>query len=187
MTLVFVSDIHGRVTALREALAAADRERADWLVLPGDLLNHGPRNGLFEGYDPAACVPLLNAWAERIVAVRGNCDSEVDQMLLTFPLLSEAAHLVVDGQRFYITHGHRGWGAELPPLTAGTIVVSGHTHVPELRVQGAVTLFNPGSISLPKGGHAPTYGVWTPEDGLGWKTLEGRPYLREPGSTILNT
>lgn len=176
MTVVFLSDIHGRKPALEAALAAARREQADLVVLPGDLLYHGPRNGLFDGYDPAGCVPLLNPWADKILAVRGNCDSEVDQMLLAFPLLGDFAQLVVDRQRFFITHGHRHFGAELPPLPPGTIVVSGHTHLPEVRNEGGLTFFNPGSVSLPKGGHPATYGLWTPEAGLSLKTLEGVPY-----------
>lgn len=171
MTLAFLSDIHGRLPALQAALAAVDREGADWIVLPGDLLYHGPRNGLFDGYDPAACVPLLNARADRIIAVRGNCDSEVDQMLLTFPMLGDYANLVVDGQRFFVTHGHKFFGIDLPPLSAGTIVVSGHTHIPDQRSEGGLTYFNPGSISLPKGGHGPSYGVWSPKTGLLLKPL----------------
>jgi len=176
MKLVFLSDIHGRLPSLRLALEAAAREGADWLVLPGDLLSHGPRNGLFEGYDAAGCAPVLNAWADKIVAVRGNCDSEVDQMLLSFPMMGDFAQLVVDRQRFFLTHGHRHFGNELPPLPANTIVVSGHTHLPEIRPENGLVFFNPGSISLPKGGHPATYGVWTAEGGLEIKTLDGQKY-----------
>jgi hypothetical protein len=176
MTLVFLSDIHGRVPSLRLALAAADREGAGLLVLGGDLLYHGPRNGLFDGYDAAGCVPLLNGWADRIVAVRGNCDSEVDQMLLSFPLMADFAHLVVDGTRFFVTHGHRHFGPDLPPLPKGTVVVSGHTHLPGIRTEGGLTFFNPGSVSLPKGGHPATYGLWTAATGLVLKTLDGLEY-----------
>jgi len=176
MTLVFVSDIHGRLPALHQALDAADREGADLLVLGGDLLYHGPRNGLFEGYDPAACVPLLNAWADRVVAVRGNCDSEVDQMLLEFPIMGDFATVFAEGTRFFVTHGHRLLGEDLPPLAPGTVVVSGHTHLPGLRTEGGLTFFNPGSVSLPKGGHPATYGLWRPGTGLELKTLEGRTY-----------
>jgi putative phosphoesterase len=177
MKIVFVSDVHGRLPSLKLALAAAEREVADLLVLPGDLLYHGPRNGLFDGYDPAACAPLLNAWAEKIVAVRGNCDSEVDQMLLSFPMMGDYAHVVADGQRFFVTHGHKFFGPELPPLPAGTVVVSGHTHLPVNEANGELIFFNPGSVSLPKGGHPATYGVWTKEDGLAVKTLDGQTYL----------
>jgi len=176
MTLVFLSDIHGRKPSLEQALQAASREGADLLVLPGDLLYHGPRNGLFDGYDAAGCAPLLNAWADKIVAVRGNCDSEVDQMLLTFPLMGEFVQLVIDRQRFFVTHGHRSFGADLPPLPPGTIVVSGHTHLPEIRTQDGLTFFNPGSVSLPKGGHPATYGLWTSDGGLVLKTLDGAVY-----------
>jgi len=177
--LVFLSDVHGRLPSLRTALAAAEAEGADLLVLGGDLLYHGPRNGLFDGYDAAGCAPLLNDWADRIVAVRGNCDSEVDQMLLKFPMMGDSATLFADGQRFFVTHGHRCFGADLPPLTPGTFVISGHTHLPEIRAEGGLVFFNPGSISLPKGGHPATYGVWTPAEGLAVKTLDGQVYLRQ--------
>lgn len=176
MTLVFLSDIHGRLPSLEAALQAADRERPDLIVLPGDLLYHGPRNGLFEGYDPAGCVPLLNARADRLVAVKGNCDSEVDQMLLTFPMMGDFTTLFVEGQRFFVTHGHRHFGDELPALPPGTVVVSGHTHLPVLAHEGNLTFFNPGSVSLPKGGHPPTYGVWRPGEGAFIKTLDGAVY-----------
>lgn len=176
MKLVFVSDVHGRLPNLEQALAAARQENPDLLVLPGDLLYHGPRNGLFEGYDPAACAPLLNAWADKIVAVRGNCDSEVDQMLLTFPMMGDSAQLVVDHQRFFVTHGHLLFGDQLPSLPAGTIVVSGHTHLPGIVSEKGLTFVNPGSVSLPKGGHLATYAVWTPERGPVLKTLDGREY-----------
>ena len=177
MNLVFLSDIHGRLPALTQALDAARREGAGLLVLPGDLLYHGPRNGLFDGYDAAGCAPLFNSWADKIVAVRGNCDSEVDQMLLSFPMMADYSHLVIDGQRFFVTHGHRFFGDQLPPLTPGTIVVSGHTHLPGVRHEGGLTFFNPGSVSLPKGGHPASYGVWTPAGGLVLKTLDGQVYL----------
>ena len=174
MKLVFLCDVHGKLGALQTALAAVEAEAPDLLVLGGDLLANGPRNGVFDGYDPAPCVPLLNAWADRIVAVRGNCDAEVDQMLFTFPMMGDTAQVVVDGQRFFATHGHKFFGADLPPLPPGTIVVSGHTHLPELRTDGRLTFFNPGSISLPKGGHPATYGVWTAESGPVLKTLDGQ-------------
>ena len=177
MTLVFLSDIHGRLPALERALAAVDREGAGLVVLGGDLLYHGPRNGLFDGYDAAGCAPLLNALAEKVVAVRGNCDSEVDQMMLTFPMMGDYVQLLIEGQRFFVTHGHRFFGADLPPLPAGTIVVSGHTHLPGIREESGLTFLNPGSVSLPKGGHPATYGVWASETGLVLKTLEGEPYL----------
>ena len=179
MTVVFLSDIHGRLPALEQALAAVDREGAGLVVIGGDLLYHGPRNGLFDGYDPAGCAPLLNRLADRILAVRGNCDSEVDQMMLTFPMMGDYAQLVIEGQRFFVTHGHRFFGADLPPLTPGTIVVSGHTHLPGIKQESGLTFLNPGSVSLPKGGHPATYGVWTPETGLTVKTLDGTLY--QPG------
>ena len=151
MKIVFMSDIHGVPSALEAALAKADSLGYDRLVLLGDLLYHGPRNGVPDFYDPVKVAKLLNARKERILAVRGNCDAEVDQMLLKFPIMSDYAELAVDGHRFFLTHGHL-WNAEnLPAIPAGTTLVHGHTHIPEDRMlECGIRIFNPGSISLPK-------------------------------------
>ena len=150
MKIIFFSDIHGVPSTVEKLLAHADRLQADQLVLLGDILYHGPRNGVPGFYDPAKVAELLNARREQILAVRGNCDAEVDQMLLKFPIMSDYAELAVDEHRFFLTHGHL-WNAEnLPAIPAGTTLVHGHTHIPEDRMlECGIRIFNPGSISLP--------------------------------------
>ena len=151
MKIIFFSDIHGVPSTVEKLLAHADRLQAEQLVLLGDVLYHGPRNGVPGFYDPAKVAKLLNARREQILAVRGNCDAEVDQMMLNFPIMADYAELAVENHRFFLTHGHL-WNAEnLPALPAGTTLVHGHTHIPEDRVlECGIRIFNPGSISLPK-------------------------------------
>jgi putative phosphoesterase len=163
-----VSDIHGSIEALKKALTRFDDEY-DYLFLLGDLLYHGPRNRLPDGHDPAAVAATLNTVADRVVAVRGNCDAEVDQLLLAFPCMADYA-LVVDGEwRLFLTHGHLYADGRLPfALPAGSLVMSGHTHVAGVSTDaGGVIHANPGSVSLPKPGGfytGPTYGVY--HDGI---------------------
>ena len=151
MKIIFFSDIHGVPSTVEKVLAHADRLGAEQLVILGDILYHGPRNGVPGFYDPPKVAELLNARREQILAVRGNCDAEVDQMLLHFPIMSDYAELAVDNHRFFLTHGHL-WNAEnLPAIPAGTTLVHGHTHIPEDRMlECGIRIFNPGSISLPK-------------------------------------
>ncbi|MBK4715879.1 MULTISPECIES: phosphodiesterase [Tenebrionibacter/Tenebrionicola group] len=160
MKLMFASDIHGSLPATEQLLARFARSRARWLVLLGDLLYHGPRNALTAGYDPAQVAERLNTLADRIIAVRGNCDSEVDQMLLKCPITASWQQILLERNRLFLTHGHLYSPENLPPLAAGDVFVSGHTHIPvaKRRADG-ITLFNPGSTSLPKGGFAPSYGM----------------------------
>jgi putative phosphoesterase len=176
MKLFILSDIHGSVPAFVSAMAAFEREAADWLVLCGDYLNHGPRNPLPAGYDPKALAPLLNAHADRIVAARGNCDSEVDQMLLAFPCLADYALVLANGRRVIITHGHLP-ESRLPPLRSGDILVSGHTHVPVLEVRDGVIYLNPGSPALPKDGSEGGYAI-VDSDSIALKTLDGAEIKR---------
>lgn len=164
MRTLFVSDIHGSATALDGILRIFDAEQCDLLCLLGDVLNYGPRNGLPEGLDPQAVAERLNALADRIVAVRGNCDSEVDQMLLRFPMMADYAMLVDGGRRFFLTHGHR-YSPEALPALAVDVVVCGHTHLPRLeRLESGLVCCNLGSPTFPKGGNPPTFA--TLEDGL---------------------
>ena len=151
MKIVFFSDIHGVPSTVEKLLDHADRLKADQLVILGDILYHGPRNGVPGFYDPPKVADLLNARREQILAVRGNCDAEVDQMMLKFPIMADYAELAIDKHRFFLTHGHL-WNAEnLPAIPGGTILVHGHTHIPEDRMlECGIRVFNPGSISLPK-------------------------------------
>ena len=162
-TKLFVaSDIHGSALWCRRMLAAYEASRADRLILLGDLLYHGPRNDLPDEYDPRAVAAMLTPLAPRILAVRGNCEAEVDQMMLPFPAMAEYAVLLFGGRAVYLTHGHHASPDALPPLVEGDWFLSGHTHVPldETRKTpgGArVRCLNPGSVSIPKGGSAHSY------------------------------
>ncbi|WP_417349060.1 phosphodiesterase [Ferrimonas sp.] len=156
--MLFISDIHGCLPALEKALEWADKLNCQHLVLLGDILNHGPRNPVPEGYNPPKVADLLNQHAERILAVRGNCDSEVDQMLCSFPLLADYSNMLLGNKRAFITHGHLWNDSKLPPLAQGDIICFGHTHIPMARWQNERLMFNPGSITLPKGGFAPSLG-----------------------------
>ena len=168
MKLMIASDLHGSATACKKLLDAFTASGAEKLILLGDLLYHGPRNDLPEGYDPKAVIAMLSEFADKLFCVRGNCDTEVDQMVLPFPILAETALLFVDGRTWFACHGHRA-GAnptakDLPKLPAGSVVLSGHTHIPVLEENAeGVLLFNPGSVSIPKGGFPASYGVY--EDG----------------------
>lgn len=161
MKILFFSDIHGVASSLDQLLVHADALQADQLVSLGDILYHGPRNGVPEFYDPPQVVKLLNARKNDLLSVRGNCDCEVDQMLLEFPVMAEFSELICDKQRFFLTHGHI-WNEEHQPcVPAGTILVHGHTHIPMLkRCDSGLTIFNPGSISLPKSNFPPSFGFY---------------------------
>lgn len=164
MKIVFLSDIHGVPSTLEAALGKADSLGYDKLVLLGDILYHGPRNGVPNFYDPVRVAELLNARKEKILAVRGNCDAEVDQMMLKFPMMSDYAILDAGSETFFLTHGHRWNEYSLPPLGMGSVLAHGHTHVPELkRLECGLMIFNPGSVSLPKGGSQRSFGYFDGE------------------------
>ena len=162
-TYLIASDIHGSAFFAQELLEAFQREQADALLLLGDILYHGPRNDLPLGYAPKKVITLLNPLADKITCVRGNCDAEVDQMVLSFPMMATYAWLSVDGHTVYATHGHHNGHDDPPPLTRGEILLHGHTHLPALERREGYVYLNPGSVSLPKGGNPPTYMMW--EDG----------------------
>ena len=159
MKLMFASDIHGSLPATERVLERFAQSDARWLIILGDLLNHGPRNALPDGYAPAQVAERLNEQASRIIAVRGNCDSEVDQMLLHFPMTAPWQQVLLPACRLFLTHGHLFGPDNLPPLEAGDVLVSGHTHIPVAQRRGDIIYFNPGSVSMPKGGFAASYGM----------------------------
>ncbi|MDC0611610.1 phosphodiesterase [Vibrio sp.] len=162
MKLLIASDIHGSLPAVEKVLAAYTALRADYLVLLGDLLNHGPRNSIPLGYDPASVAERLNYFSDRIVAVRGNCDSEVDQMLLEFPALSDFSWVLLEsGHRLFLTHGHIYNPSNHPRLGETDILVHGHTHIPVAGKVNDVTVFNPGSPTFPKENHQPSFGFYS--------------------------
>jgi putative phosphoesterase len=159
MKLMFASDIHGSLPATERVLELFAQSDARWLVILGDVLNHGPRNALPQGYAPAQVAERLNEQASRIIAVRGNCDSEVDQMLLHFPITAPWQHVLLAERRLFLTHGHLFGPDDVPPLAAGDVLVYGHTHIPVAEQRGDIFHFNPGSVSIPKGGFAASYGM----------------------------
>lgn len=154
MKYMLLSDIHGSLSRLNIVLDIYRRERCDMLLLLGDILNYGPRNGLPDGLDARGVANALNPLADEIVAVRGNCDSEVDQMLLHFPMMGDYAILVDEGRKFFLTHGHIYNKENMPPGRFDTIIY-GHTHLWEL----GDGICNTGSITFPKGGRVPTFGI----------------------------
>ena len=153
MKLLIASDVHGSAFWCRRLMAALERESPDRLILLGDVLYHGPRNPLPQGYAPQEVAAMLNGIKERIVAVRGNCDSEVDQMVLEFPCLADYAVVLDDGARtLFCTHGHVHSPENPPALPPGSAFLSGHTHVKANEMRDGVHFLNPGSVSLPKDG-----------------------------------
>lgn len=176
--LAIISDIHGSSAGLNRALEQADREGAERILLLGDLLYHGPRNPLPEGYDPQEVARVLNSRKAQVVgAVRGNCDAEVDQMLIDFAIMGEYAVLLQEERRLFVTHGHHHSMDNLPELSAGDVFMQGHTHVPVAEKREGLYLFNPGSVSLPKGGYPASYGL-SDESGLTVKGLDGEELMR---------
>ena len=173
--ILIASDIHGSSRFCRKLLDRIAAEGPDRVLLLGDLLYHGPRNPLPEEYDCPQVCAMLNGLKDRVLAVRGNCDCEVDQMVLDFPILADYALLEVDGVHIYATHGHLWNEGNLPPMAPGTILLHGHTHVPACADHGDFFYLNPGSVSIPKEGSAHSY--MTLENGLfQWKDLEGCVY-----------
>lgn len=180
MKLLIASDLHGSAPAVRALAARIEAEAPDRIALLGDLLYHGPRNDLPAGYAPKEVIGLLNGLAERIVAVRGNCDAEVDQMVLGFPCMADYALVEADGRLLYLTHGHLpGMSPDDPPsLAPGSALLTGHTHAKTLDERDGVLYVNPGSTSIPKDGSA-SYAVY--ENGAFMlKALDGT-VVREGG------
>lgn len=150
MKIFIASDIHGSACWCEKMLDAFEKSGAERLLLLGDILYHGPRNDLPEGYEPKRVAAALNSIKEKILCVRGNCDTEVDQMVLEFPIMAEYAYICADGKRIFASHGHKFTPEAPPPLCSGNILLGGHTHVPVIRDCGHFTYVNPGSVSIPK-------------------------------------
>lgn len=174
MKYFFASDIHGSAFYCRKMLERFEESGAERLILLGDILYHGPRNDLPEDYAPKEVTAMLNPLKDRILAVRGNCEAEVDQMVLDFPVLADYAFLVLNGICFFATHGHvyntLEEGKNLPPMSQGDVLIHGHTHIPVAEIaelkdktgeKKYVTVLNPGSVSIPKGGFPNSYAVLT--------------------------
>lgn len=159
MKLFFISDLHGSYFYLEKAIDAFIKENADYIILVGDILNHGPRNPIPDGYNPPKCAKLLNSYSEKIISVRGNCDSEVDQMLLEFPILSDYSIILYNNKRLFVSHGHIYNPENLPKLSKGDVFIFGHVHLPIAEYNGNVFVLNPGSITFPKESNPNSYGI----------------------------
>ncbi|MBQ8996308.1 MAG: phosphodiesterase [Oscillospiraceae bacterium] len=175
MKWMIASDIHGSALYCRKLLEAYEREEADRLILLGDLLYHGPRNDLPDGYAPKEVIDLLNERKEEIFCVRGNCEAEVDQAVLQFPVLADYALLPLGERTVFITHGHVYNCANLPPLKKGDVLLHGHTHVPAWEDHEGILYLNPGSVSIPKGNSDHGYMILEGETFI-WKKLDGSVY-----------
>ena len=168
MKLLIASDIHGSAQYCARLMEMIKKENPDKVLLLGDLLYHGPRNNLPGEYNPKEVAAMLNEIKGKLICTRGNCDSEVDQMMLEFPILADYAMLFIDGVKIYASHGHH----KFPSLEAKDVVVSGHTHVPCDYVKDEVRYLNPGSVSIPK--EDSWHGYILFENGIFvWKNLDG--------------
>ena len=178
MKLIIASDIHGSAYWCGRLCELIEAENPDRIVLLGDLLYHGPRNDLPRDYAPKQVIPMLSALKEKILAVRGNCEAEVDQMVLSFPVMADYAALLVDGHAVYATHGHVWNEDNPPPLQAGDVLLCGHTHIPCCHRHEGFTYVNPGSVSLPKQNTPHSYA--TLRDGvMTWFDLAGGVFRQE--------
>lgn len=178
MKLMIASDIHGSGYYCQEMLGAYRREQADRLLLLGDILYHGPRNDLPREYEPKRVISMLNGVKQELLCVRGNCDTEVDQMVLEFPIMAEYCFLEIDGRTMFATHGHVFHPGHPPMLKAGDILLNGHTHIPACGDMGAFWYLNPGSISIPKEGSPHGYLIY--ENGVfEWKDMKGEIWQKK--------
>ncbi len=175
MKLLIASDIHGDAVCCEKLTSRVDAENAGKIILLGDLLYHGPRNDLPSGYDPKRVITLLSGLKGRVLCVRGNCDTEVDQMVLPFPILASCV-LIYDGKtEMFCTHGHT-YGEDDPPEIYGkTVLLCGHTHVPAFRKHENFVYVNPGSVSIPKENSRKSYIIYE-NDTFTFKDLEGNVY-----------
>ena len=173
MKLLIASDIHGSAYYTNLLLEAFESEHADRLVLLGDILYHGPRNDLPKDYAPKEAAALLNKFADKIIAIRGNCEAEVDSLMLDFAVTPDYG-LIFDGERaLYISHGHR----DVPKMPEGSIYLTGHTHVPHDYTENGVRFLNPGSVSIPKNNTLHSYLVYD-NGNLYWvDLLTGNRYI----------
>ena len=165
MKLMFASDIHGDISRAKQVFEIYERENAEKLILLGDLLYFGPRNTLTDVYNPQAVIKLFNENKEKLLCVRGNCDAEVDQMVLDFPIMADYAYLCVDGLSMMLTHGHKINKGTATNLRSGEILIHGHTHVLCIEKFGDGNIYiNPGSTTYPKENNPPSYMIY--ENGM---------------------
>lgn len=172
MKLMIASDIHGSAYYCGEMIRAYRQEKADRLLLLGDLLYHGPRNDLPREYNPRQVIEMLNGIKNELLCVRGNCDTEVDQMVLQFPVMAEYCILYPEKHMIFATHGHKWNEDNLPPLKSGDILLNGHTHIPKCTEHEQYIYMNPGSVSIPKEGSRHGYMILEDNRFL-WKAFDG--------------
>lgn len=177
MKIMVASDIHGSAFYCEKLVEAYKEENADKLLLLGDILYHGPRNPLPKEYDPKKVAEMLNKISSELLCVRGNCDAEVDQMMLEFPIMAEYCILYVGNRMIFATHGHKFNEGNHPMLKKDDILLNGHTHVPKLAEHGSYIYMNPGSVSIPKEGSANGYMIIADNLFL-WKDFDGSTYKR---------
>lgn len=177
MKWLIASDIHGSAYYCRKLLEAYKKEGADRILLLGDILYHGPRNDLPKDYNPKAVIAMLNELKQDILCVRGNCDTEVDQMVLEFSILADYAVLTAGDKLIYATHGHVYNNEKLPPLHSGDILLYGHTHIPKCEEFETHIYINPGSVSIPKEGSKHSYMVLDGNE-FKWMNLDGVEYKK---------
>ena len=172
MKLMIASDLHGSAYYTEKLLKAYEKEKPEKLLLLGDILYHGPRNDLPEGYAPKKVIEMLNPLADKILCVRGNCEAEVDQMVLNFPVMADYCVLYEQGKMIFVTHGHLYSESNPPKLHKGDVLLNGHTHVPKCAEHDGWWYLNPGSVSIPK--ENSHHGYMMLEDGhFLWKDLDG--------------
>ena len=178
MKILICSDIHGSAYYCRKLIKAFEEEKADKMLLLGDVLYHGPRNDLPSEYSPTEVIAMLNPLKEQLLCVRGNCDTEVDQMVLSFPILADYCVIALESNIIYATHGHIYNPQNLPPLSKGDILLCGHTHIPKCDVNENYIYMNAGSVSIPKENSPHSYMLL--ENGrFLWKDLETGEIYKE--------
>ncbi len=177
MKWLIASDIHGSARWAEQLAARFDESGADRMLLLGDILYHGPRNALPEDYDPPRVAALLNARAEKICCVRGNCDCDVDQMVLDFPITADYFCIPVGSRICFATHGHIYSQQRLPRLSKGDLFLFGHIHVPRCEEHNGIMILNPGSVSIPKENSRHSYMMLDGKQ-FSWHTMDGQEYNR---------
>ena len=176
MKLMIASDIHGDADTAARLIEAYKDSGAEKLLILGDILYHGPRNDLPAGYAPKKLIELLNPIADELICVRGNCDTEVDQMVLNFPILADYAILCLDGLTVYATHGHKYNPTTPPPMKKGEILLTGHTHIPAAESFGNGNFYiNPGSVTIPKENSEKSYILYENKEFV-FYSLDGAVY-----------
>ncbi len=159
MKYLVVSDIHGALSGAQAVQESFNYHNAERILCLGDILYHGPRNELPKDYAPKKVIEIMNSLSTKIIAVRGNCEAEVDQMVLSFPCMADYNIIPCQNFNAFLSHGHIYGPTNLPNLNPHDVFLSGHTHIPTAYKREEIFFCNPGSVSLPKENHPKTYGI----------------------------